>query len=267
MLTNVTKAYAHKIRDRLHQFLKDELHLDLNMDKTRVTHAKDGFDFLGFHIQWVTPPRNKPWLRITPSDKNIERLKAKIRDMTAGNRGFDAPDHKIAAINMVTRGWIYYYRHCNVKRIANRLDFWIAQKFTKWAKRKHNKGGRYVWALYWDRGNLSGCSRWLMSPSFLTRFGQHLTGRIRIWTHHAMCLWLTERHQLMTWRGLGVPKMQKTATGQCRPRQTLNTSAKNVAVRCSEGKSNNSMPITESLGAKVDNGIQTTSRSYAASAM
>ena len=162
LLTNGSKAYACQVRELLHQFLKDELHLELNMDKTRVTHAKDGFDFLGFHIQWMTPPRQKPWLRVTPSAKSIMRFKAKIRDMTASYRGHDAPEHKIAAINRVTIGWINYYRYCNVKRIAGKLDLWVNQRFVKWAKRKHDKGVRYVLRLYKARQVDKHHNRWNM---------------------------------------------------------------------------------------------------------
>jgi group II intron reverse transcriptase/maturase len=160
LLTNGTRAYAYRLREHLCQFLEDELHLELNMDKTRVTHAKDGFDFLGFHVQWVTPPGKKPWLRVTPSDKNIQRFKAKIQEMTAANRIFDAPDHKIAAINRVTRGWINYYRYSNVKEIASKLDYWVNQKFVKWARRKHSKGVRYVLRLYKARQIENGRNRW-----------------------------------------------------------------------------------------------------------
>jgi RNA-directed DNA polymerase len=159
LLTNGSKAFAHEIRNRLYQFLQDDLQLELNLEKTKITHAKDGFDFLGFHIQWVTQPRNKPWLRVTPSIQSIRRFKAKIREMTAANRGHDAPDQKIAAINMVTRGWIYYYRYSNVKAIAGDLDFWISRRFTKWAKRKHDKGIRYVLRLYEARQTDDGRDR------------------------------------------------------------------------------------------------------------
>jgi group II intron reverse transcriptase/maturase len=159
LLTNGTKSYAHEIRDRLHRFLRDELHLELNVEKTKITHAKDGFDFLGFHIQWVTPPRNKPWLRVTPSAGNVKRLKARIREMTASNRGYDAPDKKIAAINMVTRGWIHYYRYTNVKAVASKLDFWVTRRFVKWARRKHNKGVRYVLRMYEARQIEDGRNR------------------------------------------------------------------------------------------------------------
>ena len=128
LLTNGSKQYACHVREIVQDFLWKELHLKLNMDKTEITHAKDGFDFLGFHIRWMEPSNSKGWLRITPSQKNIERFKKAIRDMTASNRGNDLPLHKMLAINRHVRGWIYYYRYVNVKGIAQKLDFWVNQR-------------------------------------------------------------------------------------------------------------------------------------------
>jgi hypothetical protein len=50
-LCNGTKAHAEAIRDEIREFLRDTLKLELSEEKTVVTHACDGFDFLGFHIQ------------------------------------------------------------------------------------------------------------------------------------------------------------------------------------------------------------------------
>jgi RNA-directed DNA polymerase len=174
LITNGTKEYAYRLREELSRFVKDELHLELNMDKTRVTHAKDGFDFLGFHVQWMTPPRQKPWLRITPSARSIQGFKAKIREMTASNRGYDAPDKKMAAINAVTRGWINYYRYVNAKTIADKLDFWVNGRFVKWAKRRHAKRTRAILRRYKARQVENGRNRW----------------NLRVMNDHGKPLWL-----------------------------------------------------------------------------
>src|SRR5262249_45132043 len=48
VLCNGSRSAAEAIREELHQFLHDRLRLTLSMEKTKVTHANDGFDFLGF---------------------------------------------------------------------------------------------------------------------------------------------------------------------------------------------------------------------------
>jgi group II intron reverse transcriptase/maturase len=148
ILTNGTKEQALAIRDAVQEFLKERLHLELNLEKTRVTHATDGFDFLGFHIQYMRPRDSKPWLRVTPSEQSIARLKAKIKEMTSRQRVHDTPLHKVMAINRVLRGWITYYRHVSVKRTATKLDWWIGQCFVGWLEDKHKLGYRRIKAMY-----------------------------------------------------------------------------------------------------------------------
>jgi RNA-directed DNA polymerase len=146
-LTNGTQAQAEEYREEARQFLWDELGLELNVEKTRITHAKDGFEFVGFHLQWLTPSNRKPWLRAIPTPDNIKRLKTKIRQMTNGQQISD-PYLKVLALNRVLRGWILYYRHANVKDIAHTLDWWMYCRLIRWLGHHHSWGARRVLANY-----------------------------------------------------------------------------------------------------------------------
>ena len=48
VLCDGTKEQAEAMRQELYKFLKSELMLELSLEKTKVTHASDGFEFLGF---------------------------------------------------------------------------------------------------------------------------------------------------------------------------------------------------------------------------
>ena len=48
LLTNGGKSEAYRLRDEFQTFLAQELKLELAVEKTHITHANDGFDFLGF---------------------------------------------------------------------------------------------------------------------------------------------------------------------------------------------------------------------------
>jgi RNA-directed DNA polymerase len=162
LLTNGTRTQAEELRDEARQYLWDELGLELNLDKTQITHATDGFDFVGFHLQWLTPTNRKPWLRAIPTADNIQRFKAKIRQMTNGQQIAD-PYTKFIALNRVLRGWIQYYRHANVKDIAHKLDWWVYRRVTFWLKRHHKWRVRRVLAEYEHqqdrrRKNLAVCN-------------------------------------------------------------------------------------------------------------
>ncbi len=149
VLCNGTKAQAEAIRDEIRQFLQDTLKLELSEEKTVVTHACDGFDFLGFHIQHrPAHDGHKAITLIQPSDKSMERLKAKVRDMT-GRKGFnDNPMFKFMALNAVLRGWMNYYRHCNTSRIAHWLDHWVHLRVAKWLVDRHESCYREILKRY-----------------------------------------------------------------------------------------------------------------------
>jgi len=148
-LCNGTKAQAEAIRDEIRDFLRETLKLELSEEKTVVTHACDGFDFLGFHIQHH--PEHKGQKAITlihPSDKSIARLKDKVRDMTT-RKGFnDNPMFKIYALNAVLRGWMIYYRHCNASKIASWLDHWVHLRLAKWLVQRHESCYREILKKY-----------------------------------------------------------------------------------------------------------------------
>jgi len=147
LLANGTRSQAEELRAEADQYLWEHLGLELNLHKTQITHAKDGFEFVGFHLQWLTPTHRKPWLRAIPTKDNIERFKTKIRQMTHGQQIAD-PYSKVIALNRVLRGWIQYYRHANVKDIAHKLDWWVAQRLKHWLKRHHKWGVRRVLTAY-----------------------------------------------------------------------------------------------------------------------
>lgn len=44
LLTNGSKAEAYRLRDEFQAFLRDELKLELSVEKTHITHVNDGFD-------------------------------------------------------------------------------------------------------------------------------------------------------------------------------------------------------------------------------
>ncbi|MBE2264623.1 MAG: group II intron reverse transcriptase/maturase [Flavobacteriales bacterium] len=149
VLCNGTKAQAEAIRDEIRQFLQDTLKLELSEEKTVVTHACDGFDFLGFHIQhYPAHDGHKAITLARPSDKSIERLKEKVRGMT-DRKGFnDNPMFKFMALNAVLRGWMNYYRHCSTSKIASWLDHWVHLRVAKWLVTRHESCYREILKQY-----------------------------------------------------------------------------------------------------------------------
>ncbi|MBR8840871.1 MAG: group II intron reverse transcriptase/maturase [Stigonema ocellatum SAG 48.90 = DSM 106950] len=153
LLTNGDKAEAYRLRDEFQAFLKQELKLELNIEKTRVTHVNNGFDFLGFHVQRYVSAHDKPKLLVTPTEEAKFRLKSKIKEMTDRKYYQDSPLLKFTAINAVLRGWIGYYCHCNAKETAKDLDYWVNERLFLWLQKRHRLPPRRIIKMYKMRQN------------------------------------------------------------------------------------------------------------------
>ena len=151
LLTNGSKQEAYRLRDEFQAFLAETLKLELAVEKTHVTHVNDGFNFLGFHVQRYVSGHDRPKMLVTPSDKAQQRLKAKIKEMTARRRFRDTPLLKFSALNAVLRGWITYYRHSNAKETAKDLDFWVSQRLFRWLVKRHKVNPRRILKMYQHR--------------------------------------------------------------------------------------------------------------------
>lgn len=149
LLWNGTHQGALELKEELKQFLWEHLRLELSEEKTHVTHMTDGIDFLGFHIQYMLPQGRKPWLKVTPTKRNIQRFKAKIKALTGQGTTFATPEMRFKGLNRVIRGWGNYYRHVSFKYHASKLDFWLAKRVLIWLRHKHhNRGVRSLLKQY-----------------------------------------------------------------------------------------------------------------------
>jgi 5-methylcytosine-specific restriction endonuclease McrA len=153
LLTNGSKAEAHRLCDEIQTFLLEELKLELSVEKTHVTHVNDGFDFLGFHVRRYTSENDRPKMLVTPSRKAVTRLKTKINEMTDRKRFRDKPLLKFSALNAVLRGWMTYFRHCNAKKTAKDLDYWVNERLFLWLQKRHRLLPRKIIDLYKYREN------------------------------------------------------------------------------------------------------------------
>ena len=160
LLCNGPRVEVERLREEVRQVLWEELRLELSMEKTRITHVTDGFDFLGFHLGWKLPKHGKPWLRVTPSKKSIQRFKRTIKDMTRRNQFYQSPLEKIRSLNRVMRGWNQYYEYANATAVASKLTYWANDRLFLWLKKRHKRGARWVVRTYRHREQRGNYDRW-----------------------------------------------------------------------------------------------------------
>jgi hypothetical protein len=150
LLWNGTKQGAQALKERFAAFLRDELHLELSAEKTLVTHADEGFDFLGFHARRVND-YGKPVLIIRPSRKSVESFKKEVRALTdRATLSWDA-EYLVTHLNLYLKGWGYYYRYCSISELAATLDRFVDGRVFYWLCKKHQCGPRKIRSQYVKR--------------------------------------------------------------------------------------------------------------------
>ncbi|MGW2974926.1 group II intron maturase-specific domain-containing protein, partial [Streptomyces mirabilis] len=120
---------------RLREDIADVLHplgLRLSPAKTQIVHMSDGFDFLGFPIQWRRKRGSNKWYVYTfIAERPIRQLKDKVRALTNRTSQQD-PGTVLKRINSILRGWVNYFRHAVCKTTLKALDQFVWRRVTSW---------------------------------------------------------------------------------------------------------------------------------------
>jgi RNA-directed DNA polymerase len=131
--------------------------LTLSPEKTKITHIKEGFDFLGWNIR-----KYNGRLLMKPSKANVKAHLGKIREIIKGNKSAKQAN-LIGLLNPVLRGWANYHRHVVAKETFGKIDNTVWLMLWHWAMRRHpNKGARWVKQRYFKT---QGCRSWVFAAT------------------------------------------------------------------------------------------------------
>lgn len=124
----LSKSSAERYMDLAERML-DLLGLDLNADKSRVTHITNGFDFLGIHYQRrYSNIRKRETTRMYPSRKSMEKFRQKVKDLAKLTKTHvKSMDALIGEINAIIRGYTNYLNHTNAT-----LQYKGLYRFVEW---------------------------------------------------------------------------------------------------------------------------------------
>lgn len=137
ILCNGTKTQAYEMREAVHRFLAAELRLTLSLEKTKVTHLQDGFDFLGFHFRWKRTPGGEAMM-MSVADKAMARHLETIKAATSPRNVMDSFAAKTIALNRVIEGWCRYFQYTNcIGRQFGRLTHVTFWRYARWLAAKH----------------------------------------------------------------------------------------------------------------------------------
>jgi RNA-directed DNA polymerase len=111
--------------------------LRLSVEKSRVCHIDEGFEFLGWRIQRQTKPgTTKRYVYTWPSKKSLTSITTKVRTLTRRNRHRTLAD-LLRQVNPVLRGWCNYFKHGVSKRTFSYVDHFTWWRIVRWLRKRH----------------------------------------------------------------------------------------------------------------------------------
>ena len=179
VLVEGTLEQAEAERGALAEFLRQELRMELSMEKTRITDVREGFDFLGYRV--VQQPAHHACNRVgklfIPKSKLKQlrhNIKVKVKKTPTGKSLTDLID----SLNPIIIGWRNYYRYAGrAWREFAKLDWWLERRVAHWARQKH-RGARWNDLLRQYVGNRPGeRRRWSDGTKQLRFFSEGGTSR------------------------------------------------------------------------------------------
>jgi RNA-directed DNA polymerase len=132
-----------KVKPAVEAFLA-ERGLTLAVEKTVITHIKNGFTFLG-----QTFRKHGRKLHITPSTEGILTLVRKVGTLIKKHVSAPMPV-LIKKLNEALRGWANYHRHVVSSEAFGRIDTYVFERLWSMVRKRHpNKTRRWLYRKYW----------------------------------------------------------------------------------------------------------------------
>lgn len=134
-----------KVQPAIVNFL-EKRGLELSLEKTKISHIEEGFDFLGFNVR-----KYGHKLLIKPSKSSVKKFADSLQE-TIRKLGNSSTAGLIANLNSKIRGWTNYYRSVVSKKVFSDIDRLIFNSIWKMLKRKHpNKNTSWIRNKYFTR--------------------------------------------------------------------------------------------------------------------
>lgn len=146
--------------------------LQLNEEKTKVCHLKEGFDFLGFNVKLYpdTATRTGYKALIKPSRKSVQAFMQRLTKERKALVGQPA-EQVCKVLNPILRGWANYFSIGVSSEVFGKIDNHVFWQLARWIKRTHPKKPR-TWTrrVYFGKRRTDRNDKWVFGKGSL-----HLT--------------------------------------------------------------------------------------------
>lgn len=137
-----SKPVGDRLRAQLASIL-GELGLSLSEEKTRVTTAAEGFDFLGFRFQRsFSRKHGREVTYFFPPPEATKRARERVRSVlrTGQGKGLSLGE-MVEQVNYGLRGWVSYYAHTHASQAFDKLQSYANRRLRRHLRRRRQKSG------------------------------------------------------------------------------------------------------------------------------
>lgn len=121
-----SKAAARRVGNSIYLFLKTRLHLPINREKSGIRRPSK-FYLLGYGFVPVFRKGSKGQYQLVADIFALKRLKEKIKWITRKTTPMSS-DERIAKLNQVMQGWMYYFKYANMHGKLRVIDVWVRRR-------------------------------------------------------------------------------------------------------------------------------------------
>lgn len=135
-----SEAAANRVMKSVIRWLEEKLRVQVNVTKTKVCRPNDT-KYLGFSFY----KRNDKW-RPKPHLKSVQKFKEKLHGYSKRSWSVSM-DYRISKLSSVIRGWINYFRICDMKTLMKEMDSWLRVRIRMCIWKQWKTPQRREWGL------------------------------------------------------------------------------------------------------------------------
>jgi RNA-directed DNA polymerase len=152
----LAKYVGGRIGRFVEQTLQEWMELKVNRDKTRtvkLNHPGASLDFLGHTFRYDRDRygQNRRYLNLIPSEKSLQRVRDKLKEMTDGSKCHVPVRRMTDQINQTLRGWQAYFSAGYPRGAYRKVDGYTLRRLRNHLQRRsqraYKKPGGVTW---WD---------------------------------------------------------------------------------------------------------------------
>jgi RNA-directed DNA polymerase len=133
-----------RIERWLAALLEDRMGLTINRKKTRILRVAPGgatLDFLGYSLRYEHDlhGRDHEYLSVHPSAKSLQRVRAKVHELTSSRHGCAPIDVVVSRLNSLLRGWWGYFGRFEHHKARSRVNWYVYDRLVRHLRRRSQR--------------------------------------------------------------------------------------------------------------------------------